>query len=355
MESKNFVSEIESLRGLAAFEVLISHTFGFLSQAPPRTYGDGMDPTVAAIVKILIVGAPSVMLFFVISGFALGNQMGARPITPANYGVFVCRRFIRLVPPMWVSLIVAYLASLAMGWPDDLGLRMALRNMVFLDDRLNAVLWSLRAEIVISVLFPLLLLAFRTSGPIARIATLVVLNIAFQQPTLLGDLRFLVLFYLGLCAASLAPYFSKLPERVQTIVLVAAVVMTQTGIEIPYVLSGSVIGPFFIVLVVLANAGGPLIKFLRARPIRYLGKISYSVYLLHFPVVNLMRVLLLKVAFGLDVTHVVVYCWILFVLTALVTIPLAAASYRWIELPTIALSRKIVLRRPSLAGEVRCA
>jgi peptidoglycan/LPS O-acetylase OafA/YrhL len=91
----------------------------------------------------------------------------------------------------------------------------------------------------------------------------------------------------------------------------------------------------------VAPGGAP--RFLLSRPLVFLGDISYSLYLLHLPVLALLA------GIGGDMLGLPLFTAdpnlasaALLLLVLMICIPLAALSYRYIELPGIALGRQAV-------------
>ena len=71
-------------------------------------------------------------------------------------------------------------------------------------------------------------------------------------------------------------------------------------------------------------------KFLTLKPFLWLGKVSYSLYLIHIPVIMLTTIFLGQ--------HIPM--WAAFVVATLLTLPVAGLAYRWIEVPSINMGRK---------------
>ncbi len=82
------------LRLLAAFAVLISHSFAMLGQA---------EPFAASVGKNL--GAMAVDVFFVASGFLVGASL----IRSQNIGDYLRARALRIFPALWVMLLLTVL------------------------------------------------------------------------------------------------------------------------------------------------------------------------------------------------------------------------------------------------------
>jgi peptidoglycan/LPS O-acetylase OafA/YrhL len=92
------------------------------------------------------------------------------------------------------------------------------------------------------------------------------------------------------------------------------------------------LGPFYLSLLVLAMAGGPLTRVLELRPIRYCGRISYGLYLYHWPIL-----VLAERSFGQGPATAI------FVLV--ITFILSAASYRFLERPILEAKDRIFPRK----------
>ncbi|MFI5456616.1 MAG: acyltransferase family protein [Isosphaerales bacterium] len=79
---------------------------------------------------------------------------------------------------------------------------------------------------------------------------------------------------------------------------------------------------------VLTHAGRPAIKLLRLRPLRHLGRISYGLYLYHYPIL----LIALDLARGLGYSGNLLG---LRLLAVLVSVPVAGVSWRFIERPLL--------------------
>jgi peptidoglycan/LPS O-acetylase OafA/YrhL len=84
----------------------------------------------------------------------------------------------------------------------------------------------------------------------------------------------------------------------------------------------AVLGPLYLALLVLAMAGGLLTRIFELRPIRYCGRISYGLYLYHFPVL----------AFSERFIEQRLVAAIFVLVTTLI---LASVSYRYLERPIL--------------------
>jgi peptidoglycan/LPS O-acetylase OafA/YrhL len=296
-------------------------------------------------------GWAAVVVFFVISGFALSVQLSTARPSWSSYVVFLVRRLIRLVPPMWASLVLGYVAFRVFGWPEDLGPLLFLKGLILQDYRINDVLWSLRVEIFASALFPLMLWLFQVQLKAVQIFTLTTLCVipffTFDSPVTYG-FSYLFLFYLGICAGRLKGQLAKANSKLGISALVVGLCLLQASVIIPPFSSGLAkiivgTGAFLVVLWVLAEAGGPATSLLRLPTVSWIGRISYSIFLFHFPIAILLRAITRRspVIYFVFENHLLLYCGFFFLVLMALTLSVAMIAYRFIEAPCISLGRRI--------------
>jgi peptidoglycan/LPS O-acetylase OafA/YrhL len=345
---------LDALRGVAALLVVFHHL--------AMSYREIVHPhgIAALIAKIFIYpGHPAVLLFFVLSGFVL--QLSYGRAASNQYWHYVLRRFMRIFPALIASLILAAIVSrpsatdiygawLSGSSSGDLGFVSWLRNaaliLIKLDDmRFNPVIWSLAYEWRISLVFPLLAVAAwrfpRTVAvltlPIYLVANLSVQQLGVHAPYLEGHSLFgalmITLFYLPafLMGMVLAVWVAKRP---------AAPARIPLWMEGAWLVA--VAAPYFFVkedfalalgatlLVALIVCGGRVGWLLARRPTLWLGKVSYSLYLVHFPLmlffVSLYPALPLPAALAATLVSALV---------------LSELFYRFVERPGIKLGKAI--------------
>jgi peptidoglycan/LPS O-acetylase OafA/YrhL len=106
---------------------------------------------------------------------------------------------------------------------------------------------------------------------------------------------------------------------------------------ITYILVG--LGSSALLLMALKSAGVPAMRWLSSRPIVYLGKISYGLYLYHYGCLYFIRWLLAVLPSSFAVNPGLKAPLVFFLALGL-TILLAALSYRFIEKPFLRLKEK---------------
>ena len=282
---------LDGLRGWAAMAVLLFHVFILIS--PPSTFA-------AVILRkfVLFNGAFAVMLFFVISGFALSV-----PFVASASRVTILRlaagRYFRLAIPVFAACALVHLAMCA-GWVaaatslpaaqfGDL-LRFGLFD-VFLDYRPDEsyipALWTMEIEFTGSVV--VLCLQAVVGSPLFRgrvtRAWRSVIYLAMAL-LLLGRGSFMALFLLGMVLAENQPALTSSWLRRLAPVLLAV------GVGVPWTLPFESLAPPSMLAPVLVLVGSaamlPTRRFLSNSLSRELGRLSFPLYLIHGPVLLIM-------------------------------------------------------------------
>lgn len=289
---------IDGLRGLAAFAVLLFH-FCMAARLPFETAA-WMPSPIEWVLEHLWLG---VQLFFVLSGFVIAYSVRGRLVTAGFIGRFVARRSIRLDPPYWllVGVEVGLIALTGRNWEGHAAVAnggQAAAHLVYLQEFLGygelvGVFWTLCVEVQMYLAFILLLaLAQRLS------------KTSGEAPTGRRRIAFLLPF-LPLTAASVAWLGhggSAMPWALgywYMFLLGALVWWTLEGLVSRGWLFGfaaviACVGSPLVrwepmAAVAIATAGvtwvagkkGTLTTWLAFRPIQYVGRISYSLYLVH--------------------------------------------------------------------------
>jgi peptidoglycan/LPS O-acetylase OafA/YrhL len=305
---KQRLETIDILRGLAALAVVIFHS---TPELPP-----------GGVKHLAEFGALGVQVFFVISGFILPFSLDRAGYTLSSYFRFVARRVMRLDPPYFASLAITllliYASSVIPGLsgipfrlePERLALHVGYLVGIAGFEWYNIVYWTLAIELqyylLIGLLFPLI--AHRNK--IISIGVLVAL--AASSAVARNELfifYWILPFILGMLTFRLKTSRIGIPEYLTSIAVAA--------------------GPTYYLLgpssLAAALATALVIAFLTIRgnrSLRFLGAISYSLYLIHVPVAGRVVDLgeRLSPGFGLEIAislaaiaASIVAAWILYV------------------------------------------
>ncbi len=400
---------LDGLRGFAAMQVVLMHyVFAFLPAvaiAYPRSVGELSAAGVAGIPLVYAYdGHSAVYLFFIMSGVVLTQAFSSNTF---RFPPAILRRLIRLGLPMSAAIVLA--AGLFMllpdahavagarsgsGWfrnigPGTISVYTMVHEIVFegllagydtssllpawlrwpialtpLSLGFDAPLWTLHIEFVGSLLIMLLVALRASASRGAYRAICVILGCALV-------LSPLVMFIAGHLAADGLRHRAPRPRRALagSALLVAGILVCSVKTTAPVAAvwtllpspllglpgDAGVLQSMIGALLVFAGLGSlPVVQRLLDRPApRWLGKISFSLYLTHYPI------LATGVALGFNrLGETLPYDMRVAIagfagLAA--SIAIAVLFERWVDRPSIALSRTVANRfsEPALARRLK--
>ncbi|KPH81458.1 acyltransferase family protein [Bosea vaviloviae] len=362
--------ELQSVRGIAALVVLLHHCL-FYFALPQALY---------PAAETLLNAHAAVIAFFVLSGYVLTLSFTRTAMNQADAVSFLLRRVFRIYPAVWfacgLSLVLLVLLDHEMAVPGqstwaskyfaaaDGGAKSALASFMAYGSYLVPPLWSITAELLGSLLVLVLAISVRGDGRRMALALVLLASVSLFLPQSgRGAVMatYLVHFAIGASIPHWIGLFEKLGIREARIAAAACLVVMAAfrllggwnftewySAPVPALAEGIAAAILIALVVTRREAFG----WLAARPLVVLGDISYSVYLLHFPIMAAVAIvgggMLGLAAFGIWPLSALA----LMLTTLALTLPLALLSYRWVELPGIALGNAALsaLRlRPALA------
>ncbi|MCZ2822320.1 acyltransferase [Modestobacter sp. VKM Ac-2977] len=373
MSGAGRLSALDGLRGIAALVVVVHHgllTWQVLAmQYFVENRASGTWWLTFTPLHLVWAGTEAVMVFFVLSGLVLALPFLERPARRGRWRGYYGQRLVRLYVPAVASLVVA--AAIVLAFPRQPGATTSwwfdahavepdvptlLRDALLLDGSsgVNSVLWSLHYEVLFSLLLPGYLLLVRRLGQ--RSGWLVPpLLLLVGCGVYLGSLMlsWLPVFGLGVVMAVLRQRLQRLGADISrgrhararwlllsavTVVLLLAEWWTRSLLEtapaaLALARTCGVAGAVLLCFTALAcpSAG----SFLTRRPVQWLGTVSFSLYLVHEPVLVSVSSLV-----GGSRTGVAV--------TLLVGMPLAfllaVVFHRLVEAPSQRLARVVGVR-----------
>jgi peptidoglycan/LPS O-acetylase OafA/YrhL len=361
--------ELDSLRGVAALTVVLSH-FCYLLPA-------GLASVVFySPLHLIAAGHQAVILFFLLSGFVLTLPYMRR--SGLDYGPFLLKRVCRIYLPYLAALALAVVCDHMLPayasnnfwinetWSQPVSSSLVLRHILFLGDynwaQFNTAFWSLVYEMRISLIFPFIALAVlrlraRWSLLAAPATSLLAIGaIRFLLPKLAVDklaftnslltLHYIAFFILGSLLAANLPrihgWYSRFSSTQVALLFVVALLfygcsdMVVLG-HMPFPLYDWFTALGAIVLILMSLKADPLQRFLNHPTIHHLGAVSYSLYLVHGTVLFA----LIHTCLG----RIPLYA--IFVIYLAVTLLLTEVFYRCIERPTMLLGRRLTARKAS--------
>jgi len=314
---RTYYPHIEGLRGVAALYVFIFHIWQTAIQHPATATLSGLLPWT----PFLQFGHFAVAAFIVISGFCLGLPVAQRRAEDFRPLRFFARRARRLMPAYVAVVLLSVIPFCATGLlhgahinPAHIALAVALHlalvhNLSFAaTEYLNGPLWSIALECQIYVVFALLLVpAWRRFGLGAPLVLAAVAGFAPHFLTHSFDWTvpwLVVLFAFGVAAADICarPALPALPWNA----LAAGAAIVALAALVPYVdgepdwylwLPDLLVGAAFALFFVAAHRSERILpaRVLSTRPLVFVGTFSYSLYLIHAPLVDFVGALLWRV------------------------------------------------------------
>lgn len=368
MEARHQIDELQSLRGLAALMVAVSHTSSVYS----------LPPALRVAIDSVCNAHACVVVFFVLSGYVLTGSLIRRGLSWSSVKAFYLARLFRLYPALWVASAISalflflcpeliihpapsnwfvlYLHSFPSGLQVILG-------TLAIDKSLIMPVWTIFIELMGSAIMPLLVTIALVKG---RLFSWTVLGMGLaayllaHAPHRLDSLSYMFDFALGTWLASrkwncfVGKSLPMLLSAVVALIFFRFVWLTlgsghamplYVGYDDPVPMLVEGVAAFFLVGALASEHGR--IRLLRNPWAIQLGNVSYSLYLIHFPVAIVLAKILSHV-FS-DRTSSTTAAVVLMVATLSLAFGLASLIYRLVELPSIALG-KSVSKRLTMSG-----
>jgi peptidoglycan/LPS O-acetylase OafA/YrhL len=340
---------LDGLRGFAAIAVVVYHLRGLFG-APGQ-----LSSRAAWLVAALGYGHLGVDVFFVLSGFVIAKTLSAAPITLKYFWRFLARRSLRLDPPYWASMFMALGVAIESrrfghGSLELPSVRAVVAHLfyaqaVFGYPHINSVFWTLCIEIQLYTLYCAFVGAMERWWAVKNtrnvaVATLLLFALAIGWPIVhasSGDDRtWLIPFLNEFLIGSVVFYFSEgklsAPEALGAIAVMGVAgawkgssAMLAAGATAAY------LG--------WSSYRNELSTGLRWPLAQYLGRISYSLYLVHVPVIYTVLGLRTRVRGANTEVAALGLCVVATILSLG-----AAAVFHWcVEQPSQRLSRRLAL------------
>jgi peptidoglycan/LPS O-acetylase OafA/YrhL len=337
------VVSIDGLRAASALAIIVHHYHNYLWMGRPEAYGGEALQFVATYLR------SSVQVFFLVSGFAIAHSLRGIVIDGGVVGRFILRRSIRLDPLYWIGLALALTYYFAIG---DAITQLDLRgeivtNALYVNGLMGTRFlvtpgWTLAIELQFYLALVLLgWLAQRIGsravvfGPLMIAGVLLGANASSTTPP--WFVPHWNVFFIGVtiswavsgtvgwwlpaigvaCQLALipfAPHFVDVHTCLTVAVCAGAVVMAATSTKLDWL---------------LANP-----------PMRFIGRISYSLYITHWIVGREYLIASVR-ALGRPATEGEGI--VLFATAVALSIGSAYVLYLLVESPTHHLSRRIKL------------
>lgn len=345
-ESEERNTALDGLRGFAALLVIVEHSVAF------GTYG---------------IGRVGVYIFFILSAFLLSSQFiakKAKAFEKKSIKSYFIKRLFRIYPLF--ALVVVIVSLLRFWYP----LLIAKHLLLIQGD---GIFWTIQQEVLFYFVLPLIMYFLyklteyrKLTGILATVCLIVVASVVvnpdvfgFQWavPGTIDEIRIrrwhLDVFLFGVLAAMLATLYPNIKKffTKKSMSLIADIcgalfvlwlvvanrntlgvifqgqnkLLEFLGSSYPYGVNGSLVVSLvalLLMLVLLFNKKGLMFKIFSSFPLRFIGTISFSVYLVHDFIIEYFKA-----------TNLVPAGAELFVVATVLSVIVAIPIYAFVERP----------------------
>lgn len=353
---------IDTIRGLAILSVILFHTRLGTAFSSDNLFG-----------QVVSNGGVGVQLFYMASAFTLfmsfNNRVKSETFAIRN---FFIRRIFRIAPMYYIGIIY-YLFQNGTGWNYWLGDETHISfgnifsNFLFLHGFnpywINSLVpggWSIAVEMTFYLLLPFIFQKVNNSNTalIFFIFTLLlksILYFVFVNNPLVSDLRLwneYLFFYfpnqLPVFALGILMYFCitesennrslNLSGKVLLILVFIILLQLVTGIKDLFLSNHILFGIAFLIFGIALSKYKP--KLLVNPVVNYIGKLSFSMYLVHFAVLYwLKRFDLINYTENVELNYI-----IRFYIVVLITLAFSSLTYKLIEVPSQKIGKTLIGR-----------
>lgn len=283
---------LDSLRVIAAYGIVTLHFREFFNFGQQRQTFLDQTQGLSSFVD----------LFFVISGIVL-SYVYLDNFTSGSFRGFIVRRFARLAPMHWATLLIfvsvtlgASLVGLKVENPEKYDWACLIPNIIMIHSMgvcprltFNFVSWSISAEMIVYLMFPVLVYCYRRSQWLLPVVAAVIFSTLYiwfstgPQPWwdwtyYFGFVRAIPAFILGMVLFRYRASLARLRLGTGSVISMLVIFLIAIGCRVP----GWALTPMAYLLVVvglsadMAGKAKPFVKTFAPA-----GQLTYGVYMLH--------------------------------------------------------------------------
>jgi peptidoglycan/LPS O-acetylase OafA/YrhL len=316
------LDHVDGMRAVAALVVYFNHAYAqtwcaFYDRFPPAPFG--------FLSYWLAIGHLAVSVFIVISGFCLYLPLiRSQGLLRGGVLSFFKRRARRILPPYYAALALSLLLIATVIGEDsgslwdvsarvrasDVASHVLLLQNVFGTGRINYAFWSIALEWQIYFLFPVLAALFVRFGPLPAVLA----GFALGYPLTLSsiprldhaNLHYLGLFALGMAAARISYSGSSAAlRRFPWAAIAGANLLLATALVLHWGWRTAIaqwplldlivgVGTFALLVAAARAPQGLITRAFSFPPLVSVGRFSYSLYLIHAPLLQVIWLHALK-------------------------------------------------------------
>jgi len=378
----NRIHAMDTIRGLASLQVLINHCLVI------SIFFWNLNNNILAVdnnlilklfsfspLRILWSGHEAVILFFVMSGFVLAIPVYNQKKT--KYREFFVKRMFRIYGPYLVTISIGILLNNLFSnhgsypalsdwftnlWDKKITTLEVLNFLILKGDWLNVVtsLWTLPVEIKISLIFPFAVLIQKRLNLGLALLWIFLNIVAYMIGKRLGFQAnwadFSMFYYLTFFLSGSLLYkkhieilsiINKFNRRWLVLMFMLAIFMYTYDywiltlpaniLKFATIIPGDYTACLASLLFVILSISEKAPQWLLNKHLKYLGQISFSLYLIHPIIIGVVCFTLGRI---LPIYFIIPICMILSLLMAM-------PFNRWVEVPLQKLGRKLSAKRDS--------
>jgi peptidoglycan/LPS O-acetylase OafA/YrhL len=313
----------------------------------------------------------AVAVFFVISGFCihLSYSQSSKPDLTAFY----VRRFFRIYPPYVLALLLfgflfPYSQILFSRWSDWVRLLahlLLVHNLSFNLGAVSASYWTIAVEAQLYLLFPVLLILVRRYSFTEALWIVGIIQFSLQAftalsfglyhipPFLISASPFFYWFSWSIGAALCDAYLKGQPlpfRRVPPWLWFIPAMATSGFAAHEFCFAFFALATVSLFARILENKALGESRSRFGQLLRISGTYSYSIYLIHHPLLVAVTENYKRLFPGIENTPFLMFCAGLS--SALIIFPLGALCYHFVEKPSIALGKRLLQRRSQQLGQL---
>ena len=301
----------------------------------------------------------AVVAFYVLSGYVLTLSLLKKEVSISNIKNFYIKRVFRIYPALWVACLIslAYLvifkdvskSNLVSQWWDDsyrdeyISWEKVFVNFLGFGTELPIPTWSISLELIASIFLPFLVILVKKSKSLLLFITII---LGYFSITGTGILKvYMFYFALGATIFNWQLYIEKIKSEIISILSIICIFLIFFGRQIggwnyddfyhnPW--AALIEGLSSAILIAIIVTHSQRINILKNKSLIYLGDISYSVYLLHLPIMGFLGYFIEKFSYKLNLSSNTILLTILLTLsTFIITVIISKIIYEKIEKPGI--------------------
>ncbi|KKT48572.1 MAG: putative transferase transmembrane protein [Candidatus Collierbacteria bacterium GW2011_GWC2_44_18] len=364
------ITKLDGLRGLLSLVVALNHSFLVVAiPAYANVWGQNylvfqnLQAKIQQLIMLIGNGGAAVTMFFLLSGLVLGQSMSRVEFSFKGLLSFYTKRILRLYPVyIFIILITAiymrvgfryqmfpFASDWYLWWMNfQMTIKELIYNFFFIHVYLGGVTWTLRVILIASFIFPVFYQISKKPGRLTSLILSLFLIIAsFTIFDINGfrDLRYLYMFYLGLILPKFKSLFVAIPSWIiYSLVpfsLILLLAIRYTTDEYFGGLVESIIS-WFIIGIIVYNGKTKIFDFLNQKTFLFFGKISYSLYLVHFTVLYILARLMFSWLPNLPYSGSYLPIHMaLFVLSLFIATLVSLFVHHYIEIPSLQMGNAI--------------